>query len=278
MATATLAVGAPSCAPTEAAPVRSGRRAGTRPRHDELTLRRYAATRDPRLRDELVARYLPLARYAAGRYARGSEPFDDLLQVASIGLLKAIDRYDPARASAFSSYAMPTMTGELRRYFRDRIWAVRPPRDLQEQALRVEAVIERLTGERGRAPTVAEIAADAALDEEVVLEALEAGRARTGVSLETAAGPDGDGDVQLESLLGRPEAGFAAAEDRATLAALSRTLTRRERLILSLRFDEDLTQAEIGARVGISQMHVSRIVRGAIDRLRIAAEAAQAGG
>jgi RNA polymerase sigma-B factor len=221
---------------------------------------------------------MPLARYAAGRYARGSEPFDDLLQVASIGLLKAIDRYDPARGSAFSSYAMPTMTGELRRYFRDRIWAVRPPRDLQEQALRVEAVIERLTGELGRAPTVAEIAADAALEEEVVLEALEAGRARTGVSLETAAGPDSDGDVQLESLLGRPEAGFAAAEDRATIAALSRTLTRRERLVLSLRFDEDLTQAEIGARVGISQMHVSRIVRGAIDRLRIAAEAAQVGG
>jgi RNA polymerase sigma-B factor len=236
---------------------------------DAGLLARYANSRDPRLREQLVHRYLPLARSAASRYARGGDSFDDLVQVASIGLLKAIDRYDPDRGSAFSSYALPTMTGELRRHFRDHGWAVRPPRDLQEDALVVERASGELLAELGRAPTVDQIAARTGLDAEAVLDAREAMTARTAASLALPSGGDGDGDdLQLEDRLGRPDEGFAHAEQRASLAVLQRHLTPREREILRLRFDEDLTQAEIGERVGLSQMHVSRMLRIIIDKLR----------
>jgi RNA polymerase sigma-B factor len=240
-------------------------------RQDELLLRRFARSRDPRLREQLVHRYLPLARYAASQYARGSEPFDDLMQVASVGLLKAIDRYDPANGAAFSSYALPTMTGELRRHFRDRSWAVRPPRDLQEHALLAERGIDTLQRELGRSPTVDELAAHTGLSLEEVLEAREALSARVSTSLSTPAREDDDNG--LEARLGRDDEGFRFAEDRATLAALGRVLTPREREVLRLRFDQDLTQSEIGQLVGLSQMHVSRVLRASLEKLRLAAAA-----
>jgi RNA polymerase sigma-B factor len=241
-------------------------------RRDAEMLSQYARTRDPRLREQLVHRYLPLARYAASQYRRGGEPFDDLVQVASLGLLKAIDRYDPVRGAAFSSYALPTMSGELRRHFRDRGWTVRPPRDLQEQALAVERAGDELNRELGRSPTVSELAARLETDAEVVLEAREALRARMSTSLSTPAhGADDDDVLSLETRLGHEDGGFAEAEQRVTLDALRRSLTPREREIVRLRFEEDLTQAEIGKLVGLSQMHVSRLLRTAVDKLRRAA-------
>jgi RNA polymerase sigma-B factor len=243
-------------------------------RRDAEMLSQFARTRDPSLREQLVHRYLPLARYAASQYRRGSEPFDDLVQVASLGLLKAIDRYDPVRGAAFSSYALPTMSGELRRHFRDRGWAVRPPRDLQESALAVEKAIDALHRDLGRSPTVGEIAERTDLSEEAVLEAREALTARMSMSLSTpAGGSDDDESLSLETRLGTDDDGFESAEQRATLDVLQRALTAREREIVRLRFEGDLTQAEIGASVGLSQMHVSRLLRTAIEKLRLAADA-----
>jgi RNA polymerase sigma-B factor len=236
-----------------------------------LLWRRFAATRDRQLRDEIIARYLPLARHVAGRYAHGSEPFDDLFQVACVALLKAVDRYDPERGIAFTSYALPTMTGELKRHFRDRTWAVRPPRDLQDQSLRVERIVQDFTHDRGRAPTVPEIAERADLDIEAVLEALQAAQARDGVSLDAPARGDEEDDT-VGHRIGDLDGGFAGAEDRGTISQLSRSLTERERTVLRLRFEQDLTQAEIGELVGVSQMHASRIIRGAVDKLRVIAD------
>jgi RNA polymerase sigma-B factor len=238
---------------------------------DAMLLRRYARTRDPQLREQLVHRYLPLARYAAAQYRHGPESFEDLVQVASLGLLKALDRYDPVRGAAFSSYALPTMSGELRRHFRDRSWAVRPPRDLQEQALAVERATETLSRELGRAPTVEEIARHADLDAEAVLEAREALNARLSTSLSAPVRGSDDDELDVGSRIGFDDDGFATAEHRATIGALTRTLTPREREIVRLRFEEDMTQSEIGQVVGLSQMHVSRVLRQAVDKLRAAA-------
>jgi len=241
--------------------------------HDGTTalLERYARTREPALRRELAERYLPLARFAASHYAAGSEPFDDLQQVASIGLLNAIDRFDPENGSAFSSFALPTMHGELRRYFRDRSWAVRPPRTLQEHALLVARTTDDLEGRRRRAPTIEEVASAAQLSITAALEAREALAARQATSLTAIVALD-DGDVDGDRRHGVIDDGFARAEARATVAALSAgALTRREREIMRLRFEEDLTQSEIGTVVGLSQMHVSRVLRGAIVKLRAVA-------
>jgi RNA polymerase sigma-B factor len=241
-------------------------------RRDAELLRRYAHSRDPFLREQLVVRYLPLARYAASQYVRGAETFDDLLQVASLGLLKALDRFNPSHGAAFSSYALPTMMGELRRHFRDRGWAVRPPRDLQEQALVVERAAAALAAQLGHSPTVRDIAGRTGLDEEAILEAREALSARVSASLSTPAREQDE--HPLEARLGAEEGGYAAAERRATLQSLARVLTPREREIVRLRFEADLTQAEIGRAVGLSQMHVSRVLRTAVDKLRSAADAA----
>ncbi|HEU4977001.1 MAG TPA: sigma-70 family RNA polymerase sigma factor [Baekduia sp.] len=236
---------------------------------EEVLLRRFAATRDPELREELVRRYLPLARHAAGRYARSSQAYEDLFQIAVLGLVKAVDRYDPGRAGSFSTYALPTMTGELRRHFRDRTWAVRPPRGLQEHAMAVERATEALSRESPRAPSVAQLARHTGLPERAVLEAREALAARHAVSFAAPSGGDDAGTV--EDRIGVEDRGLRRAEDRAVLQAAQRVLTAREREIVRLRFDEDLTQRDIGRRVGISQMQVSRILRGAIDKLRAVA-------
>ena len=239
---------------------------------DRALLERYVKGRDPVDRDVLVERFLPLARGLARRYQRSGEPFDDLFQVACLGLVKAIDRFDLSRDVAFSSYAVPTMVGEIRRYFRDRTWSVRVPRGLQELALRVDKKVAELSGDLHRQPTVAEIAHATAASEEQVLEALQACGAYRAMSLETPrAGEDGAGDT-LGDTVASTEQGFGLAEDRATLAQLLRTITPREREVLRLRFEEELTQREIGQRIGVSQMQTSRIIRHSIARLHSAAQ------
>jgi RNA polymerase sigma-B factor len=257
-------------APRPARPSRSAANADSAA--DLRLLRQYAAMRDPRDREQLIHRYLPLARFAASHYARASEPFDDLLQVASLGLLKAIDRFDPDNGATFSSYALPTMLGELRRHFRDRGWAVRPPRGLQEHALLVERTTAELSRDLGRAPTVPELAQATRLSLEEVLEAREAMAAHAATSLSAPAGGE-DAGAELGDLLGDVDPGYARADDRATVAMLVQALTHREREILRLRLEEDLTQSEIGARVGLSQMHVSRLLREILEKLHHAAAA-----
>jgi RNA polymerase sigma-B factor len=240
-----------------------------RARADRRLLER-ARNGDPAAREALVQRFLPLARQLARRYQRGGELLDDLNQVASLGLLKAIDRFDPERETAFSSFAVPTILGELKRHFRDKGWSVRVPRDLQELAVRLEPVSEELARELGRAATLAEIAARTGSTVEQVLEAREAAGAYRAVSLDRPREDDEEGDAGI--VLGIEDPGFGVAEDSATVQRLMRVLSDREREVLRLRFEQDLTQAEIGVRIGVSQMHVSRIIRQAISRLREAAE------
>ncbi|HYF27934.1 MAG TPA: SigB/SigF/SigG family RNA polymerase sigma factor [Baekduia sp.] len=240
-------------------------------RADRLLLQRYQRTHDPRLRDELIERFLPLARRLARRYERGDEPFEDLVQVASLGLVKALDRFDASREIAFSSYAVPTILGELRRHFRDKTWSVRVPRDLQELVLRVEKALSELNRDLRRSPTVPEIAQHLGVGEEQVLEALEAGGAHRATSLQTPKG-DEDGAETLGDGLGDQDHGFALAEHRATLSTLLGALAPREREILRLRFEEDLTQEEIGLRVGVSQMQVSRLIRRSLAQMREVAQ------
>jgi RNA polymerase sigma-B factor len=242
----------------------------TRAREDRRLLERYHRDGDPAARAALVDRFLPLARQLARRYQRGGEPLDDLVQVASLGLLKAIDRFDPERTTAFSSFAVPTILGELKRHFRDRGWSVRVPRDLQEMAVRVDRVTDTMARQRGRAPTPTEIAEEIGTTTERVLEAREAAGAYRAISLDRPRDEDEEGDGMTETF-GVEDPGFRLAEDSATVERLMTVLTDREREVLRLRFAEDLTQSEIGARVGVSQMHVSRLIRQAVARLRDAA-------
>jgi RNA polymerase sigma-B factor len=229
---------------------------------------------DPHARERLVERYLPLARRLARRYARAEEPLEDLVQVASLGLVKAIDRFDAHRGVAFSSYAVPTILGEIRRHFRDRTWSVRVPRDLQEMALRVDHAVTSLSVGKSGAPSVDEIAEATGATWEQVLDALEASAAYRAVSLDAprAAGRDDEGGESLGDGVGTVEGGFELAEERAVLAPLLARLTARERLVLQLRFVEDLTQAQIGERIGVSQMQVSRVIRTAVARMRAGVE------
>jgi RNA polymerase sigma-B factor len=239
---------------------------------DRRLLERYHRDGDPSARDALAERFLPLARHLARRYQHRDEPLDDLMQVASLGLLNAIDRFDPSRATAFSSFAVPTILGELRRHFRDRGWSVRVPRDLQELALRVERVGDDLACALGRAPTLTELAAECGATTEQVLQAREAAGAHHAVSLDGLR-DDGDRDDRLDETIGAEDPGYGTAEQAATLDRLMSSLSHRERDILRLRFEQDLTQSEIGSLVGVSQMQVSRLMRQAITHLRDAAEA-----
>jgi RNA polymerase sigma-B factor len=223
---------------------------------------------DPRVLDELTRRFLPLARKLARRYANAREPFDDLLQVASLGLVKALHRYDVTRGTAFSSLAVPTILGELKRYFRDLGWAVHVPRGAQELAVKVEECTQRLTARDGRPPSVHALAQYMDLPLEDVLDALETARAHHAASLD-APHDDGEGDGgSLVDAFGRIDQHLLAADERLTLNAAARLLSHREREVLCLRFVEDLTQSEISARIGVSQMQVSRILRRTLARLR----------
>ena len=261
------------------APLRNGgvdddrpQRRSERAQDDRALFARYLDTRDPVDREILVERFMPLARQLARRYERPEEPFDDLFQVACLGLVKAIDRFDLSRDVAFSSYAVPTILGEIKRYFRDRTWSVRVPRDLQELALRVDRKVAELSTDLRRTPTVRELAEALGAHEEEILEALEASGAYRATSLSTPRGNDDEAGETLGDMVGTHEEGFGLAEDRATLAQLLRAVTPRDREVLRLRFEDDLTQAEIGERIGVSQMQVSRIIRQSLGRLRRVAE------
>jgi RNA polymerase sigma-B factor len=232
---------------------------------------RYQRHRDRAAYEALVERFLPLARQLARRYTGANEPLDDLVQVASLGLLKAIDRFDPARPTAFSSFAVPTILGELKRHFRDKAWSMRVPRDLQELAVRVERVTGELESELGRVPTSDEIARRIGIRTEQVLEAHEAYAAYRAVSLDRPR-DDAEAGDDLIDVIGVEEPGYRRADDAATVERLMSVLSDREREVLRLRFAEDLTQSEIGARVGVSQMHISRLIRHAVAQLRQAAE------
>jgi RNA polymerase sigma-B factor len=244
---------------------------------DRRLLVRYHRDGDPAAREQLVERFLPLARQLARRYQRGGEQLDDLIQVASLGLLKAVDRFDPARQTAFSSFAVPTILGELKRHFRDKGWSVRVPRDLQEMAVRVDRITDEMSRELGRAPTPGEIAERTSASLEQVLEAREASAAYRAVSLDRPRSDDEEDGDSYADAFGVEDPGFGLAEDAATVDRLMRVLSDREREVLRLRFEEDLTQSEIGQRVGVSQMHVSRLIRQSISRLRDAAEEPGAG-
>ena len=236
---------------------------------------RFRQHRAPADRDALAERYLPLARQLARRYHTPDEPFDDLYQVACIGLIKAIDRYDTGRGVAFSSYATPTIAGELKRHFRDRTWSVRMPRDLQDLALRVDRASRELTGRLQRRPTIAEVAEAVGATVERVLDALQAGQAHRAASLQTPRpSVDEDAGETLGDTFGHDEDGYRLAEERVVLSGLLPALSTRDRQIVLLRFTEDLTQAQIGERMGLSQMHVSRILRQSLGTLRAAAQAA----
>jgi RNA polymerase sigma-B factor len=222
---------------------------------------------EPGARDELIERYMPLARSLALRYRRASEPLDDLIQVASVGLVKAVDRWDPDRGLAFSSYAVPTILGELRRYFRDSTWDVRPARDMQELCLAVEEARDELWIELGRSPTVADLAAHLTRAPEEVMEALQASDGRSLRSLDAPVHEEEGDSASAGELIGDTDPGFEQVEASATIEQLTAILDERAREILRLRFSEDLLQSEIAERVGCSQMHVSRIIRSSLERL-----------
>jgi RNA polymerase sigma-B factor len=236
--------------------------------NDKVLLRRYHEQGDLQAREQLIEQYMSLVRSLARRYAYRGEQFDDLVQIGAIGLIKAIDRFDVNRGVELTTYATPNIIGEIKRHFRDRSWAVRVPRGLQELNVQLSKLIEQLTVQLSRSPTIPELAQAAGVDEEAVLEALESGRAYSSLSLSQGAGQeDGDEIDPLESL-GELEHEYEVSEDRAVLAPGFRALDSRERTILHLRFFEGLTQSQIAQHVGISQMHVSRLIRRALEKIR----------
>jgi RNA polymerase sigma-B factor len=239
-----------------------------RRRQEDVLLQRRQLGGDRRARAELAERYLPLARSLAWRYRSSGEPIDDLVQVASMGMVKALQRWDPDRGTAFATFAVPTMLGELRRYFRDHTWAVKPPRAKQELALAAGKARDQLSQQRSHAATVAEIARMLQRSEEDVLDALEAAVAQRAESLDVPL-EDGDEGRCFRDLRGEPEAGYARVADSAMLDDLTRRLDVRSREVLRLHFHEDLLQREIAERVGCSQMQVSRIMRESLAQLRL---------
>jgi len=240
---------------------------------DEELLVFYYDDRDPDARDELVKRFIPFARKLALRYVHSREPLDDLVQVASLGLLNALNRFEPGMGKKFTSYAAPTIMGELKRYFRDKGWSVHVPRDLQERALAASRQTERLSARFGRSPTVDELAEALDCPHEQVIEALDAAHNYHPASLDAPiAHEDGDRSA-LGETLGADDGGFELAEERQMLAAGWASLTHVERQVLSLRLLHDLTQREISQRIGCSQMHVSRLLRRSMMRLDAAAVA-----
>jgi RNA polymerase sigma-B factor len=235
--------------------------------HDE-TLERffeYRRTKDRRLRDALISDHLGLAIALARRFAGRGEAVDDLEQIATLGLLKAVERFEPERGLAFSTFATPTISGEIKRHFRDRSWSVRVPRALQELGLRLTATVADLTNDLGRSPTLDEIAAELEVDTEAVLEAMEANRAYATQSLDAQLPGD---DRSLGDTIGSDEPGMDDVEVRMVVGDLLETLPEREQAILRLRFFEGLTQTEIASQIGISQMHVSRLLSRSLETLR----------
>ncbi len=228
---------------------------------------RFGEGRDPAIREELVRRYLPFAKNLALRYRGASESFDDLLQVASLGLVNAIDRFEPERGTPFTAFASPTILGELKRHFRDRVWTVRVPRGLHDRMAEVDKAISGLTVDLQRSPSVGEIAAKLEVDPNEVLEVLEANHNRRPLSLDRPVGGD-DEESPASEWVGDEDEGFELVEDKLALEGALPHLDERERLVLQLRFVEDMTQSQIAERIGHSQMHVSRILRRTLERIR----------
>jgi RNA polymerase sigma-B factor len=237
--------------------------------HEAELLREFARTRDQHLKEHLVERFLPLARQLAWRYRGGGEPMEDLVQIASLGLVNAIGRFDPERGYSFASFAYPTILGELRRHFRDRGWSVHVDRGLKERHATVEGAIGALSKRLGRAPSVSEISERVGLSEEDVLEAIDVANAHHALSIDAGA-PEGDDEDRppIVESLGEGEPGYEAVEYGEAIAPILEELSGRDRTIIHLRFVEDRTQTEIADEVGVSQMQVSRILRATLERLR----------
>jgi RNA polymerase sigma-B factor len=236
---------------------------------EQELLRRFARTRDPAVKEEIVRRFLPFARSLALRYRGGTEQIDDLVQVANLGLVQAIERFDPDRGAGFKSFAAPTILGELKRHFRDRVWNLRLPRGLQERILKLEGTASELTAQLERPPTIRELAAELEIDETEVLEAFEALETRRTLSFDQPVTVVGTADeATVGEQVGAEDPHYEGVEDRAAVEASLPGLTEREVLALRLRFVDDLTQSQIAERIGCSQVHVSRILRGALQRLR----------
>ena len=239
---------------------------------DDELLVAYHEDRDPGAREELVKRFLPFARKLALRYIHSREPLDDLVQVASVGLLNAIERFEPGRGKKFTSFAAPTIVGELKRHFRDKGWSVHVPRDLQERALAVSRHTERLSALNGRSPTLDELSEALACSVEQVMEAIDAAHNYQPASLDAPIATDDEDRPALAETLGDEDIGFELAEQRQALATSWATLSELEREVLGLRLAQELTQREISQRIGCSQMHVSRLLRRSM--IRLGAEAA----
>ena len=244
---------------------RAGRTA--QQREDRELLRRYHEDGDTSARERLIARHLPLVRSLARRYAGRGEALEDIEQVGAIGLIKAIDRFDLEREVSLATYATPNVVGEIKRHFRDKGWAIRVPRSLQELNARMSGAIDDLTGQLGHSPSVAEIADSLGTSTEEVLEALEVGSAYSALSLDTGPGSDGDDNDPMDTI-GAEDEEFDRSEDRVTLSPALQRLPEREREILRMRFEEGLPQTQIAERVGLSQMHVSRLIRRSLATMR----------
>jgi RNA polymerase sigma-B factor len=224
---------------------------------------------DSKAREELIRSYINLVEYLAGRFRNRGEPLDDLIQVGTIGLMKAVDRFDPDREVEFTTYATPTIVGELKRYFRDKTWAIRVPRRLQELSLQINHIMGQLTQQLGKSPTIDEIAEHIDATAEEVVEALETGQAYNFVSLDKVmSNDDDDRSFSLIEYLGQEDKALQSTEDRTSIAAAISTLSKREQRIVYLRFFKGLTQTEIAITLKISQMHVSRLIRRTLDSLR----------
>jgi RNA polymerase sigma-B factor len=236
--------------------------------NDKVLLRRYHEQGDLAAREQLIEQYMSLVRSLARRYAYRGEQLDDLVQIGAIGLIKAIDRFDLDRGVELTTYATPNIIGEIKRHFRDKGWSVRVPRGLQELNVQLSRLIEQLTVQLSRSPTIPELAKAAGVEEEQVLEALESGRAYSSLSLNSGGGSDEDGELDPLESIGTEEHQYEVSEDRAVLAPGFRALDDRERTILHLRFFEGLTQSQIAQQVGISQMHVSRLIRRSLEKIR----------
>jgi RNA polymerase sigma-B factor len=230
--------------------------------------KRWQGGRDRRARDALIERFLPLARKLARRYVASNEPYDDLVQVASLGLVKAVERFDPERGFAFTSFAVPTIVGELKRYFRDTAWALHVDRSAQERARKIADARREIAGRLGRVPTVLELAEYLEFTTEDVLDGLQVGEAYDTVSLDAPRPGDDGGAVSRLEAIGNEDDRLVMVDDQATIFAAAQDLPERERQILFLRFGEDLTQTEIAERVGVSQMQVSRLLRRSLQHLR----------
>jgi RNA polymerase sigma-B factor len=247
--------------------------ASSSPISSSVLFERWRRSKDRQARDELIERFLPLARKLARRYVQSSEPYEDLVQVASLGLVKAVERFDPDRGFAFSSFAVPTIVGELKRYFRDTAWALHVDRGAQERARKITDAQQKLSSRSGRMPTVDELAQYLEMSQEEVLDGLQTAEAFGAVSLDAPIISEDEDEANRLDLLGAEDARLVLMEDQATVFAAARSLPSDQREILYLRFGEDLTQSEIAERVGVSQMQVSRLLRRSLAQLRELTEA-----